>query len=266
MERLLCIGDQVIDAGRIDEPPELDHTAVGPSPLLVSATTARYRHEDQASNTMVLMSRLQNSPLYRPPEIVAHPYALYGWFRERHLIGTYVPATNGTYMGRLPREAVVPARMRRGTAAWNAFWEFVEQRTTVVHGSRPQFTERLLPDLMAHLQAVMPYNAEIVRDVVRTLHVGPDEEVDVNEFYAAGGGVCRHQACGLAQWVEELFWFGLLHGRFWIERGFVPAVGGNHAWCRYTDPHGVVSICDPALNFCGTREELGLAGEILYGL
>jgi len=277
MPDTITIGTRIVDRSRIDEPfdvgriDEAGDTGVGPTPFLFTPADRPRARPREFQNTMALLARVAGHPRYREPNILADPSAPYGYWGDHHLIGTGTQVHGGAYLGRNPREALVTDMRRPHGAAHVALREFLRQRLhyCILSGAqRPLdvFACNLPRDTMFFVQQRMPYSEQIVKCVIAENNVGKDEEISLDKFIKARGGVCRHQVNLLAGLLQEMIRMKLLGGAAWAARSFVPALGGNHAWGFYRDEHDEPHIYDPALNIFGSRTQLAETGEILYGL
>lgn len=228
-------------------------------------------------NTAILLERLTPGDGYVPPES-GEDDAPYGWFQDRHVIGSQSRVGGGVYLGRKPREAIVVdvragGLLRQSLAAWLDDL-LVEVESGLRGPQRPEALVRAvrrqldtnLPHRLANLvQRTLPFDEAAVQAVARDLKLQPDQCVPLDAYLARKGGVCRHQVCFLGAALELLAADGWLAGRVSIVRKHVPGYF-SHAWVRWTRARdNVVFVFDAAQDVFSPLLALDASGQQLYG-
>jgi hypothetical protein len=237
-----------------------------------------FKRYARQGNTAMLLERLAPTQGYRPPR-PDQPNAPHGTYNGRPIIGSGARIDGGVYLGRKPREAiVVDSRGAQGQLA-RVYHDLVNR----VHGeveaglgatavstsaflreARRWFRTHLLTLLADLIRREMPYDEAVVRDVAVIRALRPDDEVELDIYVTARGGVCRHQVCLLGLVLELAVRDGWLVGEVHLDRKHVPGYF-SHAWVRFVDPYGDVLILDPAQGLFTRWAELDELGRHFYG-
>jgi hypothetical protein len=227
------------------------------------------------SNTAIAIERLLGHPDYQSPNR-SDPFAPFGRFRGRHIIGTGTRVLDGVYLGHRAREAIFVDSSSRVLRALCG--SFIENRFSVIRtrfingdiqlditreGLVQTFQSGLPEALFQYTKKCLPYNEHKTSDVFRQAKIEPDAELSLDAYLIAQTGVCRHMVLFLVGMFELLSQIDLTHGSMSVCRCYIPNFF-SHAWARFEQEGTGPIILDPAQNFFGTLENGGEMGKFVY--
>jgi catechol 2,3-dioxygenase-like lactoylglutathione lyase family enzyme len=216
-----------------DSPSEDLENAISPRPGLPEGV--------DMNKTPYAIERAMQSGYYDEPD----SDSINGYYQDRLIIGRDTPINGGVYLGAGQREAIV------------------------VDDSKSIYLDKIYRNFMAEtadIQKTLHFRAGIlgfiydkVREVLPADQVlaerlaGPyqnDRKLSLDVFIGGKAGVCRHQALLTGYLLERLIKEGYIGGKVSVDRNSIKGKGG-HAWVRYVDENGLVSIVDPTQGYIG---------------
>ena len=173
-----------------------------------------------------------------------------GWFLGREMIGRDKKINQGVYVGAGEREAIV-VDDEKDLPLNDVYKQLLVMRLRAKKIRGTSFREGLLQDIFNLTKEIMPVDIGNVEKVRKDLG-GSDRKTYLSSFF--GGGVCRHQALLAGYLLERLKKEGKIGGDVSVDRNSTDE--GGHAWVRYTNSKGKITILDPALNFRGYLKDV----------
>jgi hypothetical protein len=176
------------------------------------------------------------------------------FYLGRPVISRDTPINGGVYIG-VGREAIVVDDSKEGALLQSMYAEFMDQ-----HAPTPEnFKKGVMGAVFQYVRDKLPYDQDKVDKIAEQEGANAGKKISLTTYIKEGGGVCRHQALLCGYLIERLtkdesLGANRLGGKVSVDRNYIPGVGG-HAWVRYVNSAGIISIIDPAQGFIGTLEE-----------
>ncbi len=113
--------------------------------------------------------------------------------------------------------------------------------------------EDVLKAIYRSVHETLQYDLEFVKKEAQDVRSASPEsrKAALNNYLAAGKGVCRHMALTAAWLGGEAYKQGLVRGKFTTEVNQSDLGYGAHEWSRYMAPDGEIYIIDVAQHFVG---------------
>ena len=201
------------------------------------------------NKTVLVQERVKNNSFYEEPSSESK----YGSWQGRPIIGRDFPINGGVYLGGGEREAIVVDDNKQPELK-SIYQELLKRRAIKEKRGEP-FKYGVLKEVFDITREMLPFNERVVDGLTADLE--PDQKIALSVFINSKGGVCRHEALLAAYLLEKLKVDKYVSGKVSVDRNFVEGKGG-HAWVRYVNSANQVYIIDPAQNFIGRIEDIGL--------
>ncbi|MFH0779823.1 MAG: hypothetical protein V1928_03090 [Parcubacteria group bacterium] len=207
--------------------------------------------------------------------------APYGYYFGRRILGHDMTVNDSVYIGEGDREAIV-IDDKKDAPLREAYRRFIETRrqealmqikskknilskafAAIFNKSnggeltKEQFLDGIAKSVFDFVRQAMPNNLTLVNELAQNaINMSKSRKTYIGSYLNEKAGVCRHQALLSAYVLEKLINDGYLQGQVSVDRNKVKSRGG-HAWARFTDKDGEITIIDAAQNFCGKMEDAG---------
>jgi len=167
------------------------------------------------------------------------------YFQGRPKIDIDTKIDGGVYLGVNPREALV------------VDFDNSNCLRTLFNVACSRANDGKIGEVYEHLQSVYQITREAfplggekrVNEFIKERGFEDNVKVNLDVFIANGIGVCRHMALTSGVLLEKFIDMGFIDGKVSVDRN--ETIFERHAWARYTESNGNVTIVDPALSYFG---------------
>jgi hypothetical protein len=169
-------------------------------------------------------------------------------YEGRHIIKRDSPIDGGVYLGGRKREAIVVDSVK-----YPLIGQVYNEVKAICLGEDNQTTTAIvLGTVFNTIKFRLRYSEEETQRIIEERKAADDRKISLGVFVEEQYGVCRHQALLAGFLLEKFIKENYLSGKVSVDRNSWAL--GAHAWCRYTNKTGDVTILDPAQDFMGSLE------------
>lgn len=169
-------------------------------------------------------------------------------YEGRHIIKRDSPIDGGVYLGGRKREAIVVDSVKHPLIGQ----VYDEVKAICIGLDNQTTTAMVLGTVFNTVKLRLRYSEEETEKIIKERRAVDDRKISLGAFLDEQYGVCRHQALLTAFLLEKFIKENYLEGKVSVDRNSWAL--GAHAWCRYTNKEGKVTILDAAHNFIGSLE------------
>ncbi len=170
-------------------------------------------------------------------------------YEGRHIIKRDSPIEGGVYLGGHEREAIVVDSVK-----YPLIGQVYDEVKALCFGKDYNSAHPVivLGIVFNTVKVRLRYSEEETEKIIKERGAVDDRKISLGAFLDEQYGVCRQQALLTAFLLERFIKDGYLKGKVSVDRNSWAL--GAHAWCRYTNTDGKVTILDAAQNFIGSLE------------